>query len=408
MHGFPLDDEIILDTIRVLEKHEGNRRQAAREIGIDPHTLRDRLKTAAKRGLLGTKPVLEGFEITEIKSGPRGESVTQKPAADEKPFDVGAGRIIGKITHAVRGGNVEREWIRTSPDQDAYIAAIKASFDRYEGRAEIVPPPAHVYDDWLTVYPIADQHNGLLAWGRETGSAYDLKIGCERLRDSLSSLVYQAPPSKRAIILNLGDWQHTNDQRNMTPRSGNVLDVDSRYFKILTTGVQLQQDCVDMALAKHESVEVVNIRGNHDPEASDGLTVAMAAFYSRNPRVKVCDDPKFRSFWVRRFGASMIAACHGDKMKPPDMAMNMATRYAADWGQVKFRYCFFGHIHHETKKEVGGVICESFRTLAGKDAFSFDHFNSGQSLVALNFHVDRGQKNRIIEEIDPVILRAAA
>jgi hypothetical protein len=42
---------------------------------------------------------------------------------------------------------------------------------------------------------------------------------------------------------------------------------------------------IDMALAKHERVEVVNIPGNHDPEATPVLALALGEFYSRNKRV---------------------------------------------------------------------------------------------------------------------------
>jgi Bacterial regulatory protein, Fis family len=410
--GSPLDEDVLLDTIKVLEGHQGNKSAAAKELGIDRHTLRNRLASAAKRGLLGTKPVLEGFEITrttaEVKDGEVvREFITQTPAVGDQPFEVGAGRAIGKITSQVKNGNVEREWIRTSPEQQAILDAIQAAFKQWEGHATPYPAPAYTDDNLLSVYPIADQHNGLLAWGKETGEAYDLRIGADRLRSSMKRLVAQSPASHRALVINLGDWQHTDDQKNMTPKSGNILDVDSRYFKILTTGVQLQQDCIDMALAKHGEVTVVNVPGNHDPHASVALTVATAAFYRDEPRVKVWSDPAL--VWFYRFGATLIGATHGHTMKPDRMAMTMAAHCPIDWGLTQYRYFYFGHIHHETAKEVGGVRCESFQTLAAKDAYAFHGgYNSGQSLSSITIHRHDGEIGRHRVNIPPPITRAAA
>src|SRR2546430_15673529 len=97
---------------------------------------------------------------------------------------------------------------------------------------------------------------GLHAWGKQTGEDYDLEIGTERLRTCLQRLVSQSPSSRTGVILNLGDWQHTDDARNVTPEHGNHLDVDNRYPKILKAGVLLMADAVHLGLEKHEIVIV--------------------------------------------------------------------------------------------------------------------------------------------------------
>ena len=47
------------------------------------------------------------------------------------------------------------------------VAVLKDVFATYKGRAKPTPAPRHADRDTETYYPIADQHNGLLAWGRE-------------------------------------------------------------------------------------------------------------------------------------------------------------------------------------------------------------------------------------------------
>jgi hypothetical protein len=67
------------------------------------------------------------------------------------------------------------------------IAALKAEFAEYRGRAKLVPAPRKVERDLLSVYPIADLHLGMLSWRPQTGADYDLKIATERLLDCAST-----------------------------------------------------------------------------------------------------------------------------------------------------------------------------------------------------------------------------
>lgn len=312
---------------------------------------------------------------------------------DERTPFLPAQHVLKRATVHVRDGEVVQEWLKTAESLEHTIAALKEAFGEYTGKSRLVAAPKRVEKDWLTVYPIADQHNGMLAWGQETGEDYDLAIGAKRLRDTAGELISESKPSKLALILDLGDWQHTNDQKNMTPRSGNILDADGRYFKILTTGVKLKMDVIDLALQKHEKVLVRNIPGNHDPEASVAHTVALSAFYHNNPRVEVIQEPG--AFFFLRFGQTLLGAHHGNGIKPDRMAMTMATRRREEWGQTKFHYFYFGHIHHETAKEVGDVRVESFQTLAAKDAHASNAgYNSGQSLQAIHIHREKGEKGR--------------
>lgn len=245
-----------------------------------------------------------------------------------------------------------------------------------------------------------------MAWAKDAGEDYDLKIGATRLRSCAGRLIAQSPPSKTAIILNLGDWQHTDDAKNMTPRSGNLLDVDGRYFKVLTTGIQLMMDIIELALQKHEKVIVRNLPGNHDPHSSVALTVALGAFYANNKRVTIEQDPS--DFFFYRFGATLIGANHGHKMRADAMAMSMAVRRREDWGQTKFHYFYFGHIHHETAKEIGDVRCESFQTLAAKDAHAYSSgYNSGQSITSITIDKDTGEIGRHRVNVGPVLREAA-
>lgn len=395
----PLTDAELKEAIDLRAQHPSTA-AAALAAGLPVNTLKHRLKLASLRGLNGFDPVLEGFQLkkTSTQTGPDGE--TQKSWVQQVPepgevFVMPQGQITKGVSALVDAeGRTVLKWIKTKAEDvvPMMVEALKAVFKETE-RAQLIPMQDDFSDQLLSVYPIADQHNGLMAWGKETGEAYDLKIGIDRLRNSMETLVSMAPKSYEAIILNLGDWQHTDDAKNMTPGHQNILDVDSRYFKILSAGIRLMKDCIDLALQKHGHVTVRNLPGNHDPHASIALTVALAEFYSDEPRVTIDMDPS--DFFYYRFGETLIGATHGHKMKPDRMAMNMAVTRREDWGATKYHYFYFGHIHHETVKEVGDVRCESFQTLAAKDAFSASHgYNAGQSLSSITIHETNGEVGR--------------
>ena len=399
----PFTDEELLEAVEAFERL-GTKTAVATELGISVDSAKRRIYQAAERGLLGTEPVLPGYHISRVSRQENGDGVlertwltqTKEPVEPGEKFLVPDGQVIKGLSTLTDGqGRVQAQWVKTGTDNSTndLVASLKAVFDAYEGKATLTDPPAYVDEDLLSVYPIADQHNGLLAWGLETGESYDLKIGEARLRECAARLIGQSPSSGQAIILNLGDYQHTDDQRNMTPGHGNLLDVDSRYFKILTAGVQLMQDVIDLALQRHGKVLVVNIPGNHDPHSSIALTVALSAFYRNEPRVTVYDKPA--DWFFHRFGQTLIGATHGHKAKPERMAIKLATSCREDWGLTRYHVLYYGHIHHESVKEVGDVRVESFQTLAGNDAWhEAGGYCSGKSLTSVTFHREEGEIGR--------------
>ena len=395
-----LTDEQCSEAV-ALKKLHGSEVKAAKAAKLSRNAFRNRLHRAAERGLMGFDPVLPGYEVKKTatqfdKAGNVSSKWVQQHKEAGAPFVMPEGQIIKGVSAYVDAeGRTRAQWIKTKGETTTadLVQVLKATFDGYKGRSKLVSVPKRTDADLLSVYPIADQHNGLLAWGRETGEAYDLKIGQDRLLDCTSRLVAQSPRSKQSIILNLGDWQHADDQRNATPRSGHQLDVDGRWFKVLTTGVQMMMRVIELNLEKHERVLVRNIPGNHDPHASRALTVALAAFYANNKRVTIDDDPG--DFFYHRFGRTLIGATHGHTMKPDRMAMTMACTRPEDWGASDYRWFLYGHIHHETVKEVGNVRCESFQTIAAKDAHAVSGgYNSGQSLSSITIHKRDGEIGR--------------
>jgi hypothetical protein len=210
---------------------------------------------------------------------------------------------------------------------------------------------------------------------------------------AVDRLVSSAPPARAAIILPLGDVFHADDQSNQTPAHKHQLDVDSRYVKVLHVGIETFRHVILRALEKHEQVIVRFVPGNHDPHAIWVLAFTISAYFANEPRVTVDLSPS--KFWFHRFGSVLIGATHGDTVKHEKLLGVMACDRPQDWGETKHRYWYTGHVHNTTVTELQGVRCESFRTLAAKDAYAAGHgYRAGRDMVAIVHHRDHGEVER--------------
>jgi hypothetical protein len=417
MSGNPLSDEQITETLAAIEATRNadgsiNKCAAARHMDIKRTTLQSRIKNLAAKGLLGFAPVMPGFEISKVSNQLDADGSVQKTFIQQKReagerFKVPEGHAVKGVSALLDSDNrIVAQWVKTNKDAEKtadLIDAIKTTFDGYIGRAELPPKPEHCDADLLTVYNLGDHHLGLLSWGAETGANYDLKIAERVLLDTMARLVASAPAAETAIVLNLGDFVHSDSQLNRTEKSGHPLDVDGRYAKILQTGVRLLVDCVEMALEKHARVIVRNLCGNHDFHTAFALSAALAAFFHKSDRVTVdCDPSKF--FW-HVHGRVFIGATHGDMVKPDRMPGVMASMKPREWGACDWRYAYFGHVHHSSKGggENCGVLWETFQVLAGKDAWhSASGYSSGRSMTAIHHHKEFGEFSRNTVSIPPI------
>lgn len=362
-----LDNKTLLETVNAYRESE-SQSEAAKSLGIARSTLQNRLRLAAKAGL-------DGSIVTQITPG----------------FS-----INGVSTLYDADGKIKSQWIKAKPNEPSFedIAEyFKDAFSALDGNSPSVSYPTHVNSELMNVYPIADPHVGLLSWAAETGEDFDIRIVERLMCDSFDELIKRSPDASIGFIENLGDFFHGNDYKNMTPASGNILDMDTRYQKMIYVGARILKNMVERALEKHETVIVRNVAGNHDPASMVALNISLSMFYSNNPRVIIEDSP--RQLWAMRFGNTLIGCHHGHTMKPERAAMALACDYSKEWGESKFRVIHSGHIHHEKVIEVGNVRCESFETLAAKDAYAAEHgYVAGRSIQAITFHKERGEIGR--------------
>lgn len=391
-----------LEDIQAAIAKHGSKRAAARALGVDESTLRKKLARSIDRKMIGAPPMVElpehGFvvkrnSVSYDKDGKlSGQHITTAAGPGEIFVPIPGHMIKGESAYTNAEGKLLGKWTKTREGAigAGLIEALESVFEKYAGKASLVLPPAVVIGELHTIYPLADLHIGMYSWGQETGDDYDVDIAVRRVQAAYQSLIGSSAPSKTATLLNLGDFFHANDARFVTPGHGHLLDVDGRHPRVLEAGADLLVTVVDLLLQKHEQVELVCLAGNHDPDATAALRVAMRLFYRGHPRVMVDNSPRLA--WYRRFGKNLFGATHSHTAKMADVAGMMAVDRPQDWGLTEYRSYFTGHIHHERALEKAGVRAESFQTLASRDAFAaHGPWRSGNSIQSILFHHDDGE-----------------
>lgn len=362
-------------TLEAINLH-GGARPAARALGRDPaEMIRTIKRLKARAAAQGYSP---DHDMTR---------------AVPDPF-----LVKGTSTYYDSEGKVRGQWVKSTLKSnwaEEYLREFAAwlADNGVKGAAAVTPAPSYADEDLLAVYPMGDPHFGMYAWAAEAGDDFDL-VEAERVTcRAVDRLVAAAPSAKRGLLLNLGDFTHADDSSNQTPGHGNQLDVDSRYGKVAQVGLRALVYCVRKLLEKHQEVDVWNMPGNHDPHVSFMLALCLDAFFHNEPRVTVDLSPSLYRYL--RFGKTLIGSHHGHGAKSTDLPLLMAADRPEDWGATSHRYWLCGHIHHWTGKEHPGVIVETFRTLAAKDAWHAGKgYRSGRDMNVITYHKEFGEWQR--------------
>jgi hypothetical protein len=287
---------------------------------------------------------------------------------------------------------------RWAPPQDAeeaeaWLDKVAAAFSGIPAVAP-TPSPDSADSDLLTIYPLADAHIGMLAYGRETGESYNTDIAADRVRNWVARAVAASPSSAVAVILDVGDLTHADDDTNVTPRSKHPLTVDTRHFRTLDVTIAALSAAVECALQKHAKVIVRILPGNHNQTSYMAVMFALAERYRNEPRVEVQKVPG--EFFVMEFGAVMLAAHHGHGAKPDRMVHFLADEYAQMWGRTRHRFLWTGHLHHLKAQDIGGVQHEQLRAITARDAYAVSQsYTARAQLQAVTLHRDRGEVQRV-------------
>ena len=345
-------------------------RAIAREIGVAETTLRRRLASARKHA-----------EADDAIQG----AMSSVGMRDAGPLHSGWIKSEGASLY-----------FQMPRDKSADVNVTEIVREAFDGipACPPIPNPREFSEGLLTVYPIFDAHIGMRASAHESGKDMDNDIAERRITGGVGQCVASSPASEMAVVLIGGDALHANDQTAMTPKSKHVLDVASSFADAVDVAIRTFAACIEMAAAKHKSVIVSVIQGNHDRDAYLSIMYALRERYRDNPRIEV--QRKGGEFFVMEWGRVMLASHHGDKAKAERLVMHMADEWAEMWGRTRYRFYFTGHMHHSKMQDIGGVQVEQMRAAAPRDAYAASHsYSSRSELQAITYHKDNGEVSRV-------------
>jgi hypothetical protein len=349
------------------------------------------LRKAAERLQITAGTIQNGLDRVKRKAAIRGYA----PQNDmvhivPDPF------VVRGTSTLYKDGVAKIQWVKTRLEDDKLEQIIKdfvlTLAEGVSGLAPSIEKPKLCRSDVMTVIPMGDPHFGLYAWHEDAGDDFDLDIAEKLTCGAIDRLIASSPDSETALLLNLGDMFHADNQKNVT-NSGHQLDVDGRWAKVQQIGLRAIIYCLQQLLKKHDKVIFRINKGNHDGHSSYALALMISCYFNKEPRMEVDLSPSVS--WYYKFGKVLIGSTHGDTIKGKDMMSIMAADKPVDWGGSKFRYWYVGHVHHKEVKEYHGGTVEYFRTLAARDAWHQGQgYRAGRDMCAIVLHKEHGEIER--------------
>ena len=234
-------------------------------------------------------------------------------------------------------------------------------------------------DKCLLEIALYDLHFGKLAWEKEVGHDFDIENSEKIYLDATIDLLNQARPrTVEKILFPVGqDFFHINNPMGITPAGGNILDVDSRFAKVIETGemavIKAIEYCRQIA-----PVDILWIPGNHDPETSYTMCRTLRAWFRHDNNINVDVSPTLRKYYP--YGVNLIGFAHGSDEPMKELPRIMADEKPILWAKSKHREFHTGHIHK--KKEINFISTDSWggttvRTIPSLTGTDYWHYKKG-------------------------------
>jgi predicted phosphodiesterase len=147
-----------------------------------------------------------------------------------------------------------------------------------------------------------------------------------------------------------------------------------------------------MLAATYAPVDIVVVQGNHDFERMLYAGEVLKAYFHDNDKVTVDNNFNPRKFYG--YGEVAIMYTHGDKEKPSDLALIMATEQPELFAKTRHREIHCGHYHKEMiLEEVRGIKTRFLPSICATDDWhnemGYSHYRTAQALI---WHPEQGLK----------------
>lgn len=269
------------------------------------------------------------------------------------------------------------------PIQDAIQAMMKTSPARVpKSRPRIDPRDPHMAE--IAIY---DHHWGKYAWGRVTGTNWDVRIADKEFRLAIDEMLGRASMHNiEQFLLPVGnDWFHVNDWLSQTANGTRVESTDDRFEKVFRAGCEAMEYAITRCI-QIAPIEIKFVPGNHDRNTSWFMVEYLKGIFRNEPLVSIDNSPNSRKYFA--YGPSLIGMVHGELIKHADLPTLMANEVPHLWAASKFRTWRMGHWHtrketrHTAGDTINGVELRICPSMCGTDLWHYDHGFVGSNRMA--------------------------
>ena len=132
------------------------------------------------------------------------------------------------------------------------------------------------------------------------------------------------------------------------------------YWKLLVIAIDY--------LSAFAPVDVIVVQGNHDFERMFYIGEVIEAWYKDSTIVEVDNSLDSRKYYV--YGKNLLMFTHGDKEKPANMPLLMATEEPILFAKCKYREVHCGHQHREiVNTYTGGIKVRFLPSICANDTW---------------------------------------
>jgi hypothetical protein len=327
-------------------------------------------------------------EVWNIDKWTCGKHETAMKLEDRRERD-GKVQILSSTPHVEESFAV-KAWLSRKGRHELAMKALFAGL-LHDIRREVSAAPSglavprqSVDGGFLFEFAPFDLHMGKYTWADETVTNYDVDIAEDLFNQSLEFLLDRAMRLtggriERVLCVFGNDVSHADNKRGTTT-AGTPLDVDSRFPRVYRRICAVHRRAIDRLLGV-ANVDVQVVPGNHDELTSFHLGELLAARYDGDPRVRVFNSPRPRTYYA--WGVNLWGFTHGDSERVSELPLAMAREVPDLWARCPSREFHIGHKHISEKFEAGGGRGRVSRVDADRPG-----------AVEQDFHSDKGVRIR--------------
>ena len=262
------------------------------------------------------------------------------------------------------------------------VEAIKEEIEKF---AAVYSPKVEQKDHlkgWSTLNPIAyeislpDIHYGKLHDLNLTQVEDQYMMAVQELVEKASGLDIER------FVLPIGnDGMNSEGMRRTTTKgtpqeeSAGWKDTFRGYWQLITAAVNY--------LKEKAPVDIIVVSGNHDFERMFYAGDVLAGWYRNDANVTVDNTYSSRKYY--EYGQNMLMFTHGDKEKPADMPLILATENPEMFARTSHHEVHCGHLHKEMVNEYRGIKVRFIPSICPNDEWhkqmGYEAKRTGQAYI---------------------------